>query len=329
MHPSDRGGNPVPAGHPPDLERIQATPESMIHHHWEELHGAPGDPIRAVEAVGPPSNEGHRIVYKDGVIYLDEANSRPAWVRGDILARYDALGGPRSALGFPTSDEADFDEAGRISKFQHGNIYWWPGVGAIEFTDVVIKYSGILCFGNTDWDGGSSEDEPYVVLGTVSSQGTTVARSRIYDGVKAIQGRSEELEIYRGAPFGVTVTALLMEHDDDDPDKYKERIHEGVTAAFGAITGAAGAATGGLGGILVGAALTTIEPLVTNAINNALDLKDDKLGQETWLFTPKELIAWAATKQPTIDYGVRSNYQTPLFNGEGSSYKVCFIVERA
>lgn len=43
--------------------------------------------------------------------------------------------------------------------------YWWSDTGAIDSSQVVISYAGLLCFGETDWDQGSSEDEPYVTIG--------------------------------------------------------------------------------------------------------------------------------------------------------------------
>jgi uncharacterized protein with LGFP repeats len=53
-------------------------------------------------------------------------------VHGAILVRYLEMGGPTSALGFPTTDEANTLAGGRSNGFQGGGIYWTPGTGAHE-----------------------------------------------------------------------------------------------------------------------------------------------------------------------------------------------------
>lgn len=52
-------------------------------------------------------------------------------VHGDILRRYDELGGTTSFLGFPTTDEQATPKGpGRYNHFEHGSIYWGPQTGA-------------------------------------------------------------------------------------------------------------------------------------------------------------------------------------------------------
>jgi uncharacterized protein with LGFP repeats len=57
-------------------------------------------------------------------------------VHGAILERYNALGGAKSFLGFPVSDETDTrgvgGVAGKLSRFAGGTIYWSPATGAFE-----------------------------------------------------------------------------------------------------------------------------------------------------------------------------------------------------
>lgn len=54
-------------------------------------------------------------------------------VHGVIRARYLALGGEASILGYPTTDEtAAPDGTGRYNHFQAGSIYWTPRTGAHE-----------------------------------------------------------------------------------------------------------------------------------------------------------------------------------------------------
>jgi hypothetical protein len=49
-------------------------------------------------------------------------------VMGDIRKFYLKLGGPRGKLGYPIEDETySPDHYGRISRFEHGEIVWYPG----------------------------------------------------------------------------------------------------------------------------------------------------------------------------------------------------------
>jgi hypothetical protein len=53
-------------------------------------------------------------------------------VCGDILEKYQDLGGPSSFLGYPTTDETGTpDGVGRFNHFaNNGSIYWTPSTGA-------------------------------------------------------------------------------------------------------------------------------------------------------------------------------------------------------
>jgi hypothetical protein len=54
----------------------------------------------------------------------------PPPVRGDILARYAALGGGGGYLGAPLNSESPAARGGRYNSFQRGVIYWTPATGA-------------------------------------------------------------------------------------------------------------------------------------------------------------------------------------------------------
>jgi uncharacterized protein with LGFP repeats len=54
-------------------------------------------------------------------------------LHGAILAKYNALGGPPSFLGFPVTNESVTpDGVGRYNHFEGGSIYWTPNTGAHE-----------------------------------------------------------------------------------------------------------------------------------------------------------------------------------------------------
>ena len=68
--------------------------------------------------------------YQNGTIYWS-ATSGAHEVHGANPAKYVALGGPSSVLGFPLTDESPVaDGVGRYNTFQFGTISWSPATGA-------------------------------------------------------------------------------------------------------------------------------------------------------------------------------------------------------
>ncbi len=57
-------------------------------------------------------------------------------MKGAILARYLALGGP-TRLGLPVSDE-QATPGGRVSSLQNGRIYWSPGTGSYHVYGAIL-----------------------------------------------------------------------------------------------------------------------------------------------------------------------------------------------
>ncbi len=168
-----------------------------------------------------PDGQGQYNHFQGGSIYWSPSTGAFE-VHGAIRDRWASLGWEQSFLGYPVSNEMDFDAGGRISVFQHGVIYWWPDVGAIELRDVIIHYTGINCFGETD--DGSASNEPYVCFGTITPSGTSASRTRVYEGVDSGESQPDLIELYRGMAKGIRLSVLLMEHDEVDPDKYRDVI---------------------------------------------------------------------------------------------------------
>lgn len=62
------------------------------------------------------------------IVYSAATGSR--FIRGGIGATWISIGGPRSALGYPTTNEADgLSGGGAKQYFQYGEIVWSPGAG--------------------------------------------------------------------------------------------------------------------------------------------------------------------------------------------------------
>jgi uncharacterized protein with LGFP repeats len=159
--------------------------------------------------------------YAHGKIFYKLSVADEAFYVNRAEQRYAQLGGPQSFLGWPISDDvADPGEPGSgVTKFQSGAIYWFSDIGAIEMQHVSLRYAGLQCFGETDELSGS--DEPYVTFGVVpmiTALANTV-QTEIYEEVNAGSVRFDDLELYRGLPFGVALSITLAEHDEGNPDK--------------------------------------------------------------------------------------------------------------
>lgn len=248
-------------------------------------------------------------------------------VYGAIRDRYNAVGGPMGWLGYPVSNELDFEEDGRVSAFQRGAIYWWSDTGAIDINQVVISYAGLLCFGETDWDQGSFEDEPYVTIGVAAPNArgeVKVFQSRVYEDVDAKEGRRDSTELYRGSPTNILLEVMVREHDETDPNQYRGAVQASLSAA---------ATAGGLALNLIPVVGTVISAIATpglvalanaavNPLNDLFDFGDDLIGRDHIVITAKHMILLAARYVDHTVFGVSMKYESKLLSGDGSSYKV-------
>lgn len=332
------GGTGIPG---PIIERLKEIArrrkaEEEINRKWTSLGGAPGGPIGDPMAIGV----GYYREYVNGRIYYRPGHP-PFHVYGAIGDKYTLLGGPDSWLGWPTSDEQPFDEGGRASTFEHGAIYWWPDTGAIELGDIVVRYTGLACFAETKDGTFSAHDEPYVVLGVVPRVGydlpgkSSSVRTKIYGedddphgGVDEGDSRIDNIELYRGLPYGLSLEVTLFEHDFGDPDKYRGIISGAVAEGSKAVT-AASATVPVVGPFLalgVGALLKEIGPVLVKAINDLFDTEDDYVGAVSFPVTPKAMVTMART--PPKDFrAIEWDMESPFINGDGGSYKVYIDIQ--
>ena len=85
-------------------------------------------------------------------------------VLGAILAKYRAAAGPKSLLGYPTSDETrTADKAGRYNRFTWGSIYWSPTTGA-HIVPLLYQTVWAKLGYESGWLGYPTSDE-YVIPG--------------------------------------------------------------------------------------------------------------------------------------------------------------------
>lgn len=304
--------------------------ERQIKLKWDSLKGVPGPPkVPGHEGV-IEFGEGFYREYMSGRIYW-VLELGAFWVYGAIGDRYTQLGGPSSWLGHPISDEEPFFD-GRASKFQNGAIYWWSDTGAaIELGEIVVRYSGLACFGETD--EASSSDEPYVLFGvipTLTGQAYS-PRTAIYEDVDAGDSREDNIELYRGLPYGLSLTAVLMEHDLDDPDKYQETIRVAVEKASEAI-GEGLKQIPYVGSFVapIGVAfLKAIGPDAVEWINDVIvGGEDDHIGTVSFVITPKDMVRLTRVGRDNFR-GILWHLDSPLISDGEASYKVYVEIQAA
>jgi len=327
---------------PPVLEsgltstaQLRAADE-QINRKWSEVRNAAGEP----RVPGPEGvlkiGAGYYRQYANGRIYY-RPGYQPLHVYGYIGEKYTQLGGPQSWLGWPTSDEQDFPEGGRTSTFEHGAIYWWRDTGAIEMGDIIVRYTGLFCFGETDNDQLSSSDEPYVIFGVIppprinngkATVETSAPRTKIYEGVDAGESREDSIELYRGLPYGMSISATLMEHDFSDPDEYRgivkaaaDKGAEGIVMAAEKVPSVGPALA-----VVAGAVWKAIGDDVVGEIHGLLDTKDDNVDTKPFVITAKQMVTLARAKRQNKS-GIQWHLDSPLLSGDGSSYKVYFVIE--
>jgi hypothetical protein len=277
------------------------------------------------DELGTPDGIGRFNRFEKGMIYWTPATGAHE-IHGDILARWSTIGYERSFLGYPVSDEVDYAEGGRASFFQNGGIYWWSDVGAVELRDVVVHYTGLICFGETDHDQFSPSDEPYAVIGVVAPGVATSTRTPIYQDVDGGEARPDLIELYRGAPRGIALGVLLMENDLSDPDKARAAMQEAVEKAL-PLVGSTLAFVPVIGPVVAAVAATLaaiVGPEIAKWLADVADFGDDKLGEETLALSAKQMVVLAARTSNTWERGVGFKLSTKLMSADGASYKVYF-----
>jgi hypothetical protein len=231
----------------------------------------------------------------------------------------------------PIRGEKPFTEDGQVSQFQHGNIYWWPDKGALDLGEVTLRYRGLYCFGESNEP--SDADEPYVLMGVVPARGGTFAqpapvRSPIYDDVDSGDERPDDIELYRGAPYGLAVGVGLMEHDEGDPDTYLGLIKAGADLAGKGVAEACRVLFGAEAAPACQGIWNSVAPTIVSKLNEAMGTDDDLIGKTNLQITAKEMVVKA--REPWNRFwGIRYHWETELLTDGDASYKVYFSVDPA
>ncbi|MEX5713559.1 hypothetical protein AB1484_36515 [Parafrankia sp. FMc6] len=190
---------------------------------------------------------------------------------------------------------------------------------------MIIKYNGMICFGETDYDGGSNSDEIYLVTTVTTYEAAWLGNGQkkptvrsalvgVYDDVDAGETYPDSSILYIGNIQDMTFAATCMEQDYGDPNALKTQIQQVAQAAADA-------------GHAAGYDVPSWAPGLVATIGSALlGTGDDPLGTDSKVFTAADL--QAMLNQPTQhERGLAYHFFT-FHNGEGSTYKFYFELIR-
>lgn len=295
-----------------------------IYKKWQQLGGIKWG-IPDTDEIGTPDGVG-RFNHFNGFtasIYWTP-NTGAQSINGGIREKWESLGWERSYLGYPTSDETDFPDGGRVNAFEHGGIYWWPDTGAFDVDDIVVHYTGLACRRETGETSGA--DEPYAIISVLTPFENHTIRTKTYSSVDSNTTRPDSVEIYRGKPNGIVITSVLMENDHGDPQKIQntitnviQQMHNTGVIALGTIP-VVGAGIAAVAGPLI----QQLVPGTGKIVSDILGLGDDKIGEKVITLTGKDLILLAKNTNNSTFKNIGFKFSTEGIQGENAEYVIYF-----
>ncbi len=259
------------------------------------------------------------------IYWTSKTGAHGIW--GDIRKRWIALKSEKSYLGYPTSDESNCPDNGRVNSFEKGAIFWWSDTGALDINDVIVKYKGLYCFKETnEWSGS---DEPYAIFGVTSIFATKTFKTKVYGDVDAGETRTDNMELYKGKPNGIGLSIVLMEHDHGSPEKARKEVQKVIQTKHNIGTIALGLIPViGIGiAAIAGPAIQTLVPGTAKVVTDVLGFADDKLGTQILRFTAKEMILMARNSKTSKQKNIAFKFCTSNFRSHGGNYKLYFTIE--
>ena len=198
-----------------------------------------------------------------------------------------------------------------------------------------INYRGLWCEDETSWDQGSWADEIYLITSAVhiDADGNNIVRTEHhpvtqnkswYTDVDSDEARLGPVAAcWQGNSDPVSVTVVMFEHDQGDPNEYKKQIDALVKVAIAVFSYFYPPAKW----------LELLSGTIADAINWVIDTGDDPIGTQT-VVTPRGLLEFYAGQyratylgdgqRPT---GLEYHFLT-THKGGGARYIVGFEVTR-
>jgi len=190
---------------------------------------------------------------------------------------------------------------------------------------IQLRYMGLSCREETDWDQSSDSDEIYLIT-SVINVGTGEHQERnhpydyrppYYEDVDSREARPGPIiSCWNGEPTDLVLVATLMEQDFGDPNHFREELHLIVDIAL-TIAGYA------IGGPIIGAISGALGALLVEAINGLLDTDDDLISNENYFISSSDLTRLGHS--PLMGRRVQYHFYTQ-HRGEGANYFAYFSV---
>lgn len=194
---------------------------------------------------------------------------------------------------------------------------------------VALRYRGLRCYGETDWDGDDTptEDEPCLGIIAVTPSGTNEFVTAVYTGVDSGDTREDLIELCRGESRGVGLTLSLLEHDFSDPAAM-QRVVKQVADKAGPLLAGAMVGVPVVGPYLAAAfeaAWAEYGDDVVRWLNDTFDFGDDLIGTTSLFLSARQLRELASA--PWQEHGgLQFKIESPLISGDGASYTAVFDV---
>ena len=115
-------------------------------------------------------------------------------VHGAIRELWKNLGGERSSLGYPVTDELPLRDGGKFSRFQGGEIHWYPQRGAFvaafsPFSTLTLRCVSLHCIDETNPEVGGNDE--IAIAGTIIEINSTNTGEKGYKFGKIDLDREE------------------------------------------------------------------------------------------------------------------------------------------
>lgn len=175
------------------------------------------------------------------------------------------------------------------------------------------RYQGLFCEKESTWDRGSNSDEVYLITSAVTPVGDNPVRTIVHPVQAGGNGVYQDVDtddervgpvaaVWEGNADPVSLTVFVMEHDEGDPNAYRDEIDAVVKAAIAILVAEFPGLTW----------LPGLQSVITDAINWLFDTGDDLISAETVVLPRAMLELYAGVRQRFV---IGSKRQQVIKNG--------------
>lgn len=198
-----------------------------------------------------------------------------------------------------------------------------------------LRYQGMACFAETDWDQSSGSDEIYAINTVVSLEnGQPVTKTFKQPSTKEIYAPVDGgggfpgpvVTLYEGPTQDLGLSSAWFEQDFGNASEQRDMINTGVK------TGLTAACTAALGKACAAAPISMLVGFVSNIIGDLiadiLDFEDDLISEVHLTISRDQVVGYGVAQPPPLDdRGIRHHFNIH-HEGQGAFYKAYFDIAR-